>query len=295
VTGTATGGVGSSAAAAADLSTLAAAIEPVPRTADAATGSRPDAGRLGKLATWLAAATGRQRGTPLRRMRCVCVGHVPDATLTLADDVHVGVRELIPSASDTALAHGVEAADAEIDGGADLLVVTSGQVAPQVRDAAAALVAVLQGLEPVAVLPRGAGATDTAAWIGRAERVRSLRRRLIAVRSRPDEVLRRLADPSLAALVGVIVRATARRTPLVLGGLPAYSAALVVYHLHPHAADWWQLADSTGEPAGDRVARAFQAAPVLQLDIAAPEGAAGLLAALLVRAATSVMSSVASS
>lgn len=287
MTGTATGGLGGPAAAAADLPTLAAAIEARPATVSA-TG---DAGRLGELAGWLAATTGvRTDGAP-RRARCVCVGHVPDAALQLSDELGVGIREVVPDSAAghrSAIERGVAAADAEIDAGADLLVVATGEVPLDVRDAAAALVAALRDLEPVAVLPRGAAATDTRAWIARAERIRSLRRRLVGSRSRPAEVFDRLADPVLAALGGVVVRATSRRTPLLLDGVATYAAALVVERLHRGARDWWQLADSTPEPAVEQIARELELTPLLRLDVVAPGGAAGLLAVQLVRAATVV-------
>jgi NaMN:DMB phosphoribosyltransferase len=273
---------------AADLPTLAAGIEARP----AAVAAAPDAGRLGELAGWLAATTDVRAGGAPRRARCVCVGHVPGATLRLSDELGVGIREVVPESDDSddgsAIERGVAAADAEIDAGADLLVVATGEVAPDVRDAAAALVAALRDLEPVAVLPRGAAATDTRAWIARAERVRTLRRRLIGSRSRPAEVLDRLGDPTLAALGGVVVRATSRRTPLLLAGVATYAAALVVERLHRGARDWWQLADSTPEPVLEQIARELELTPLLRLDVEAPGGAAGLLAVQLVRAAAVV-------
>lgn len=288
MTGTATGGLGGPAAAAAGLPTLAAAIESRPAAPAAADGT----GRLGELAGWLAATTDARREGAPRRPRCVCVGHVPDATLRLSDEFGVGVREVAPDPSaghEAAIERGVAAADAEIDAGADLLVVATGEMDLDVRDAAAALVAALRGLEPVAVLPRGAAATDTRAWIARAERVRSLRRRLVDARLRPAELLDRLADPVLAALGGVVVRATSRRTPLLLDGVAVCAAALVVERLHRGARDWWQLADSTPEPAGEEIARELELSPLLRLDLVAPGGVAGLLAVQLVRATTAVI------
>jgi nicotinate-nucleotide--dimethylbenzimidazole phosphoribosyltransferase len=200
-----------------------------------------------------------------------------------ADSLGVGVRAVpgdevsVPDA----VAGGVAMADAEVDGGADLVVVA----APDASAVPALVVSVLTGAEPVALLPRGAAATDTAAWIARAEYLRDTRRGVAALRHEPGRLLIATGDVVLAMVTGFVLRAVARRTPLLLDGAAAAAAALIAYRVQPRAGRWWRFADRSADPVHVRVTRDLEQVPILDLGTTAGDGTVGLLAVPLVRAA----------
>jgi NaMN:DMB phosphoribosyltransferase len=301
VTGTATDGAGAGGAAGfsrgdlplgdpVDLAAAAADIVEIDEQAAAGVRERrdPATGRLRDIAAWLAAT-----GSPAARPRCLLVGDVPPHAGALADSLGVGLRSLPAEGEvDGALAAGRSIADDEVETGTDLVVLGCGVLPPGPAgapdDSATALVAVLGALEPVAVLPRGAAAVDSAAWIRRASWLRDTRRELARFRSRPDEVLRRLADPALAVLTGLLTRLTARRTPVVLAGLPVLAVAMLLRSVAPRATGWWQLADAAdADQAAARAGRELDLVPLLTLRMTAPSAVPGLLTVPLIRAAAS--------
>jgi nicotinate-nucleotide--dimethylbenzimidazole phosphoribosyltransferase len=254
--------------------------------ADAAAAARvratPGSGRLAELAGWLAATQGEAPPHGPARARCVVVGSITARLATLADATGVGVRPLEPPAdSPSAFAAGAALADEEADAGTDLLVVAAHDpgIAPAVT------VGVLAGAEPVALLPRGAAAVDTDAWIARADQLRDARRRTIGLRRRPDELLAALDAPRLAAAVGCVLRAAGRRTAVVLDGTAAVAAALLCVDSQPRAAEWFQVADSSDDPVHRRAVEQLRARPLLDLGTSSGDGTAGVLAVALLRAA----------
>jgi nicotinate-nucleotide--dimethylbenzimidazole phosphoribosyltransferase len=269
-----------------DLTEIAAQVSAVDDDARelAVRAAPPGGGRLAELAGWLAAAQGAAPPHPPRRPRCVLVGSGVAPVSPMADILGVGVRHLdAETAGADALHVAIAAADAEVDAGTDLAVLVTG--AGEDDPGPAAAVSVLRGLEPVALLPRGAAAVDSATWSRHAAAIRDTRRAAVRFRSRPDRLLAALGSPVLAAATGFLLRATARRTPIVLDGSVALAAALVTYDLAPLAADWWQVADTSGDPVQTRVCEELALQPLLDLGTARPDGTAGLLALPLLQAA----------
>jgi len=254
--------------------------------ADAARAARentdPRAGRLGDLVEWLASVQGEFPPKPPARARLVGLGEVPDHVHALAGTLDVGVRTLaLPGDANAAFTAGRDAADAEVDEGADLIVL-AGVTDPT---AAAALISVVTGAEPVALLPRGAAAVDTAAWIEQAAQVRDARRRIAALRSRPDDLLAALADAPVAASVAFALRAAARRTPVILDGTTVLAGALLGIDSQARAIRWWQVADTSPDQVHSRAVAELAVRPVLDLGTRLQDGTAGLLAVAALRAA----------
>ena len=244
--------------------------------------ARRELGRLADLIEWLAATQGRFPPRPLQRVRLVVVGRVDDTVAGLAADAGVGVRTLDPTGG---VAAGAAAADDEIERGADLLVLA----ADTDPDAAAVVVSALTRAEPVALLPRGAQAVDTARWIARAGAIREGRRRIMSLRARPDELLAALDSAPLAVAAGFVVRTAARRTAMLLDGPTAVAAALLGYEMQARVARWWQLADASPDPVQSLAADRIGDRPLLDLGLTGPAGVAGLLAASVVRAAAAAV------
>lgn len=269
---------------------LGAGIGPGDAAAATAARAQPAGpGRLGDLAGWLAATQGRFPPRQPNAVRCLVIGAVDDRVAELAVDSGVGIRahdfgdggdESTGSAA--ACRAGAGWVDDEVEAGADLLVLA----VDGCTLAAAMVVGVLTGAEPVALLPRGADALDSDAWIRRAIRLRDGRRRIAAVRNRPDDLVAAIGRPALAAAVGVVLQSAVRRTPIVLDGTAAVAAALVCLDIQNRAADWWQVADSSDDVVHTRAVGALGCRPLLDLGTATGAGAAGILAVAVLRAAT---------
>ena len=244
-------------------------------------------GRLGELIEWLAATQGQAPATAPKRVRCVVLGPVGDPVSVVADELGVHVREIAVSDDDSpehAFALGLAAADDEIDSGTDLLIVAD----PDDSVASALIVAVLTGTEPVALLPRGAAAIDTDAWIAHAHELRDGRRRLTALRTDPSALLTQLGYPRMSATVALVMRAVARRTALVLDGTAAVTAALLCHDVQARTGRWWQIADAGADPVQRRAATELDRRPLLDLAVGRGDGTAGLLTVPVLRAAAAL-------
>ena len=250
----------------------------------ARTHARPAAGRLAELAEWLAATTGGYPPTPARRPRLTVVGAVEPVVAGLAEEAGVGLHHLTAEEPSSAFAAGVAAADDEVDGGADLLVLAA-------RDATLApalAVGVLTGAEPVALLPRGAQAVDSRAWTEQVVRLRDARREVTSLRHAPVELLDQLQSAALAAATGFLLRAVSRRTPVVLDGAAALAAALLCYEVQPRAAYWWRVSDTSVDPVHGHAVEYLLQQPVLGLGASSGDGIAGLLAVAVLRSAVAL-------
>jgi nicotinate-nucleotide--dimethylbenzimidazole phosphoribosyltransferase len=237
---------------------------------------------LAELVEWLAATAGRFPPARPTRPRCIVIGEVEESVAELADSLDVGVRGIdLPRDPQAAFAQATEIADDEADSGTDLVVLA----AHDPTNAPAISVGLLTGTEPVALLPRGAAAVDTQAWVTRAEELRDARRRVAALRSRPDDLLAALDSPVFAASVGFLLRATGRRTPIILDGTGAAAAALFCFDIQTRVARWWQFADSSDDRVHQKVVAELAVRPLLSIGTSRGNGTAGLLAIGLLRAA----------
>jgi nicotinate-nucleotide--dimethylbenzimidazole phosphoribosyltransferase len=190
----------------------------------------------------------------------------------------------------TAVAAGIAVADEEIDGGADLLV--TGHLGAGGSTAAAALVSVLTDTEPVKVVGRGSGIDDDT-WMRKAAAVRDARRRGAPARADPDRLLAVAGAADLAALAGFVLRAAARRTPVLLDGLVTTAAALVAHEAAPRVMRWWLAGQLSPEPAHLIALRRLGLDPVLDLGITAGTGCGALAAVPLLRAAVRTLAGIA--
>jgi nicotinate-nucleotide--dimethylbenzimidazole phosphoribosyltransferase len=277
-----------------DLVTLGADVEWP--DSDAATAmqktlaaSSDELGRLGELAEWIAGVQGRCPPHDFARIRTIVFGASATAgdsasLAAIADLVGSGVRP-VPRRDGSvaeAFAAGAALADEEVDSGADLLVVAL--QGPDAGTPSLTLVSVLTNTEPVKVLPRGGGLAPDV-WMERAVAVRDARRRGMPHRAQPAELLEEVGGVDVAATAGFLLRAAARRTPVLLDGLPAATAALAAYEAQPRAVRWWRSADLSPEPAHELALTKLGQRSVLDLGTGLGDGTAGLLAALMLRAA----------
>ena len=170
---------------------------------------------------------------------------------------------------------GVAAADALVDGGADLVVAAGSSDG---GDRALGLLAVLLDLEPVAAV----GTAAAPGWAGRVAAVRDGLRAGRPHRADPTRLVAALGVEAVAGLAGVLGQCAVRRTPVLLSGAAdVVAAALLAERVGPGTADW--LLAGCSPPAG-ATARALSdlgLVPLLDLRLDRPEGAALALQVLL--------------
>ncbi|MDQ2748513.1 MAG: nicotinate-nucleotide--dimethylbenzimidazole phosphoribosyltransferase [Pseudonocardiales bacterium] len=259
--------------------------------------SSHELGRLGELAEWVAGVQGRCPPRDFARIRTIVFGASVTGegcgSLAAIEELdRSGVRP-VPQREGSiseAFVAGAALADEEVDTGADLLIVAL--LGPDAATPVLALVSVLTNTEPVKVLTRGAGLAPEV-WMQRAVTVRDARRRGMAHRAQPARLLEELGTVDVAAAAAFLLRAAARRTPVLLDGLPATTAALAAYEAQPRAVRWWHCADLSAEPAHDVAMTKLGQRSVLDLGTGLGDGTAGLLAALVLRAAIGTVAELA--
>jgi nicotinate-nucleotide--dimethylbenzimidazole phosphoribosyltransferase len=183
---------------------------------------------------------------------------------------------------DQCLAAGAAMADAEVDGGADLLIGAVCGVG--VSTPTAALVSAVTGMEPVDATTRGSGIDDDA-WIAKCEAVRDARFRARVAAGDAAALLRIAGGPDLAALTGFIAQAAVRRTPVLVDDVPSMLCGVLANRLAPGADGYLIAADSGPERTAPRLLRLLGVEPPSDRRIGLGSGAGALLAVPAIRAA----------
>lgn len=183
-------------------------------------------------------------------------------------------RVEVSGGSGGSLDTGLARADAAVDAGCDLLVVSgSGDQAPGVLVTAALL-----DLEPV----RAVGTSDEPGWRELVVAVRDGLPRARVHRVDPQTLLRVVQAGAVAEAAGLLAGASDRRTPVLLDGSALVAAAaLVANRLRPGAAAWWLAGQAPPLPAARSAHADVGLAALLDLRLALPEGADLALQVLL--------------
>ncbi|MDR3472943.1 MAG: nicotinate-nucleotide--dimethylbenzimidazole phosphoribosyltransferase [Devosia sp.] len=176
------------------------------------------------------------------------------------------------------IAYGMEA----VAGKPDLLAI--GEMGIGNTTVAAALYAALYG---------GSGAD----WVGRGTGVddQGLGRKAAAVDAAlathhdgltdPLSILARLGGREIAAMLGAIIAARQQKTPVIVDGFVATSAAAIAHAVNPRAIDHCLFSHVSAETAHARVLEAMGVVPVLDLGMRLGEGSGAAVAAVLVKTA----------
>jgi nicotinate-nucleotide--dimethylbenzimidazole phosphoribosyltransferase len=186
-----------------------------------------------------------------------------------------------------ALTTGAAAADAAIDEGADLLI--AGDVGVGSTTVASALISVLAAAEPVRVVGRSAGIDDDT-WMAKVSAIRDARFRAMSRRHDLDDLLAAIGGADVAALAGFLLRAAARRTPVLLDGVVTSAAALIARECDARSQQWWQATVATAEPAQALVLDRLRLQPILTAGVEVGSGAGALLAVPQLRATARLLS-----
>lgn len=180
-----------------------------------------------------------------------------------------------------ALATGIEVARILIDDGHDCLL--TGDMGIANTTPSAALVAALTGADPEAVTGRGTGVDDITLRRKIDVITRALDERPVS--DDPVEVLASVGGFEHAALTGFVLGAAARRTPVVLDGVIAGSAALVAQALSPESMSYCFAGHRSVEPGHAIALERLGLRPLVDLDLRLGEGTGAVLAFPIVAAA----------
>ncbi|GAB7037996.1 MULTISPECIES: bifunctional adenosylcobinamide kinase/adenosylcobinamide-phosphate guanylyltransferase [Catenuloplanes] len=219
------------------------------------------------------------------------------ATLQIVDAPAAAAVEDGPALTldevDDALRLGWRLAEEAAENGADLLVIAAGgDGAPA---AAAAVLAATAGAEPSAVLPpvrTPEGDFDDNAWMARCAAVRDAMQRVRKGSREAKDILAEVGGGDVAVVTGILLGATARRTPVLLDGPIGVAAALVSRDLAGQARHWCLLPDHGGDPAVKLGADVLGLTPVLNMRLGLGEGTTALAALPLLRSAIALAASI---
>lgn len=212
------------------------------------------------------------------------------ATLQVVDAPSAAPIEEGPALSaeavEAALRYGWQLADEAVDAGVRLIVLAACGAGSET--AATAVLAATVGAEPVAVLGRvvvPGRQVDDAAWMIRCGTVRDALHRIRNSGRSAQEILAELGGGDIAIATGVLLGATARRTPVLLDGPVGLAAGLVSRDLAGQARHWCLLPDHGRRPGVRLAAEVLGLEPLLDLRLDLGEGATALAALPLLRSA----------
>ncbi|MFF0155215.1 nicotinate-nucleotide--dimethylbenzimidazole phosphoribosyltransferase [Micromonospora sp. NPDC005203] len=210
--------------------------------------------------------------------------------------VRRGTRDLTVTAAltrDEALAAvrtGIRIADELIDSGADILL--TGDMGIGNTTPAATLIAAFTGADPLDATGRGTGIDDPT-YAHKVAVVRAALTRHAPDPTDPLGVLAAVGGLEHAALAGLILGAAARRTPVLLDGVIAVSAALAAAAFAPDAVCAMVAGHRSAEPGATAALRHLGLDPLIDLGLRLGEGTGALLALPVVTGAVRVLHEVA--
>ena len=193
---------------------------------------------------------------------------------------------MTPAETREAFAAGVHLADAEVDAGADLLII--GDVGIGNTTPAAAIIGLYAPADVVSVVGRGTG-IDDAAWMRKCAAVRDAMRRGREFKGEPLDLLSAIGSPDFAAMLGFLLQAAARRTPVILDGVAPTAVALLAHRIAFRAREWWLAGHLSPEPGHTAALQRLDLMPVFDLQMRQGEGTGALLAIPVIGAAADAL------
>lgn len=182
----------------------------------------------------------------------------------------------------------VDAVDAVVAAGADLLVV--GELGIGNTTASAALPAVLLGGDSIDWVGRGTGIDDDGLR-RKCDAIDAARSRVAQVTD-PVEVMREVGGAELVAMAAAVLRARHHRVPVVLDGYVATSAVLPLHVAGPGALAHCVVGHLSAEPGHRRLLDHLGLEPLLDLGMRLGEGSGAVAAIPLVRMGCAIVNEV---
>jgi nicotinate-nucleotide--dimethylbenzimidazole phosphoribosyltransferase len=241
-------------------------------------------------------AFGRQVGAGVVVIDVGVAGDLPQALGLRACKIARGTADMTqgpamtPPQVQAALDVGIETAREFVARGSRLLV--TGDMGIANTTASAALISVFTGLDAAAVTGRGTG-IDNPMLKHKVSVIETAIRVNQASARDPLAALGAVGGLEHAAVVGFLLGAAALRTPVILDGVIACSAALVARAVAPLAADYWVAGHRSVEPGASAALAQLGLVPLVDLGMRLGEGSGAALAVPLVQAAARILREVA--
>ena len=210
----------------------------------------------------------------------IAAGSAPVTTLARTHGAGVRLEE-IPT-DGAALEFGRSIADSEIDAGADLLI--PGELTEGFSVEAAALFGAITKTEPVALASLEASLT-TKQWQADVTAIRDHMFRFRRFPANLLDLVRECQMPTVQSLVGFILQATSRRTPVLVDGCLATVCGLIAEKVAPGTQAWLRSAQLSPEPAHIQAVQQLGLTPLLAFDLTTGQGTGGVLALSALNAA----------
>jgi len=241
-------------------------------------------------------AFGRQVGAEVVVVDIGVAGEVPQAPGLIVRKVAPGTADMTSGPAMTAaqaqaaVEVGIEVARDCVARGSRLLV--TGDMGIANTTASAALISVFTGLDVAGVTGRGTGIDNPML----AHKVSVIETAIRVNQASPQEPLAALGAVGgfeHAGVVGFLLAAAALRTPVILDGVIACSAALVARQIAPDAADYWVAGHRSVEPGASAALVHLGLVPLVDLGMRLGEGSGAALAVPLVQASARILREVA--
>lgn len=241
-------------------------------------------------------ALGRQVGAEVVVVDIGVAGELPQASGLVSRRVASGTADMTIGPAMTldqaqaAIEVGIEVANDLVAQGNRLLV--TGDMGIANTTPSAALISVFTGLRVADVTGRGTGIDD--AMLARKSTV--IETAIGVNRANAHDPIGALAGVGgfeHAGAVGFLLAAAALRTPVILDGVIACSAALVAAAIAPGAADYWIGGHRSVEPGASAALAHLDLEPLVDLGMRLGEGSGAALAVPLVQAAARILREVA--
>lgn len=189
---------------------------------------------------------------------------------------------LTEDAAAAAFERGMRIADEEIDAGSDLLI--PGDLGVGNTTIAAIIAGTLLFKEPVAIVGPGSGTSDEM-WKTKVTVIRDAMFRVRNFYDDPYTLARLAGSADFMAMVGFIIQAASRRTPMLIDGALTAAALLVAQRLAPGVSQWVFAASESTEPVFSLVRKELDLDPLLQLQVRTGQATGALMALPLLRTA----------
>ncbi|WP_298188859.1 nicotinate-nucleotide--dimethylbenzimidazole phosphoribosyltransferase [uncultured Pseudomonas sp.] len=222
---------------------------------------------------------------PLEPLRGVRQLHIGPGTQNFAEAPAMTVAQLL-----LAMNAGQASAQRAHEAGCQLFI--GGEMGIGNTTAATAMACLLLDCTALEVTGPGTG-LDSAGVAHKAEVIEAALELHRPAISEPIEILQRLGGFEIAALSGAYLACAQQGISVLVDGFICSVAALLAVQLNPACRDWLLFAHSGAEPGHQRVLKALQAEPLLDLGLRLGEGSGAALAVPLLQLACSLHNNMA--
>lgn len=226
-----------------------------------------------------------QMGASLMVVDAGVAGILPKHEMLISEKINYGTADFSEGMAmsfgqaDKAMQIGLRIANRVIDEGANVIV--TGEMGIGNTSSAAAIIAAMTNTSADQVTGRGTGINSE-----QFETKVALIDQALALHAPVDEdTLPKLGGYEIAVLVGVMIGAAARRTPVILDGVVTAAAALIAAKIDNEAVNYFIAGHRSVEPGHTLALHALGLTPVLELSMRLGEGSGAILALPILEAA----------